>query len=114
MIDATLDYNLNLGHTWFYSMKEVASRVFQLVKFPHQGKIVTIDQLEFCTLDMGINPNVNVPFVGESSSGCESIGVCLYPSLMGTFSLPPPEITPTVSINMIFAVTGKPISYNGP
>jgi hypothetical protein len=92
VIDATLDYNFILGHTWFYTMKVVASSVFQLVKFPHQGKIITVDQLDFCTPDVRINPNVNVPFIGESSLGCESIRVGLYPSLMGNFPLPPPEI----------------------
>ena len=33
--DATLDYNLLLGCTWFYAMKFVASTIFQLLCFPH-------------------------------------------------------------------------------
>ena len=47
VIDAPLDYNLLLGCTWFYAMKIVASTIFQLLCFPHQGKIVTINQLDY-------------------------------------------------------------------
>jgi hypothetical protein len=49
VVDATLDYNMLLGRTWFYAMKVVASTVFHVICFPHQGKIVTIDQLDYCT-----------------------------------------------------------------
>jgi len=45
VIDALLDYNLLLGCTWFYTMKVVASTVFQLLCFPHLGKVITINQL---------------------------------------------------------------------
>ena len=47
VIDAPLDYNLLLGYTWFYAMKVVASTIFQLLSSPHQGKIITINQLDF-------------------------------------------------------------------
>ena len=43
VIDAPLDYNLLLGHTWFYAMKVVASTIFRMLRFPHQGRIVTIN-----------------------------------------------------------------------
>ena len=52
VIDAPLDYNLLLGHTWFYTMKVVSSTIFRLLSFPHQGKIITINQLDFCTPDL--------------------------------------------------------------
>jgi hypothetical protein len=52
VVDATLDYNFLLGHTWLYAMKVVASTFFHVVRFPHQGKIVTIDQLDYCTPDL--------------------------------------------------------------
>ena len=34
VIDAPLDYNLLLGHNWFYAMQAVASTIFWIVKFP--------------------------------------------------------------------------------
>ena len=45
VVDAPLDYNLLLGCSWSYAMTAVVSSVFRLIKFPHNGKIVTLDQL---------------------------------------------------------------------
>ena len=47
MIDAPLDYNLLLGRSWTYTMCMIASIVLQVVVFPDEGKLVTIDQLNF-------------------------------------------------------------------
>ena len=43
VVDAPLDYNLLLGQNWMYSMKAVASYLFQVICFPFNGKIVMID-----------------------------------------------------------------------
>jgi hypothetical protein len=45
VINAQLDYNILLGRSYMYAMKAVASSVFQTIMFPHNGKIVTIDQV---------------------------------------------------------------------
>lgn len=45
VFDAPIDYNFLLGRPWFYEMKEVASFVLCVLHFPHQRKIVTINQL---------------------------------------------------------------------
>ena len=42
-----LDYNLLLGKTWTYAMSTITSVAFQVVVFPHEGKLVTIDQISF-------------------------------------------------------------------
>jgi hypothetical protein len=47
VVDVSLDYNLLLGHSRFYAMIIVSSLVFRLLQFPHQGKILTIDQLDY-------------------------------------------------------------------
>jgi len=47
VVDAPLDYNLLMGRSWSYAMTVVVSSVFRLIKFPYQGKIVTIDQLTY-------------------------------------------------------------------
>ena len=52
VVDALLDYNLLLGRNWFYAMIVVALTVFRTLQFPHLGKIVTIDQLDYCTPDV--------------------------------------------------------------
>ena len=43
VVDAPLDYNLLLGHSWSYAMTSVVSSVFHFIMFPHKGKIVKID-----------------------------------------------------------------------
>jgi hypothetical protein len=48
VVDALLDYNLLLGNSWFYAMNSIAYLVFHLFQFLHQGKIVTVDQLDYC------------------------------------------------------------------
>jgi hypothetical protein len=97
VIDAPLEYNLYSEHTWFYEMTVVVSSVFRVLHFPHQGKIVTIDQLVFCTPDLGSNVGSNVPFVGDTHKSYMHVGVGMfkYPSLMGIFPLPPPSPTAT-------------------
>ena len=51
VVDAPLDYNLLLGRSWTYAMTAVVSSVFRLIKFPYQGRIVTIDQLTYFSSD---------------------------------------------------------------
>jgi hypothetical protein len=78
----------------------MASSLFRVVRFPHQGKIVTVDQLSF----FASSSEGNVPFVEHTSSSLVSVGAGLFkdPSLMGVFPLPPPNLA---SVNMITAHT---------
>lgn len=43
VFNAPLDYNIPFGFNYMYSMKVVASTIFLLTMFPHEGKIMTID-----------------------------------------------------------------------
>jgi hypothetical protein len=90
VVDAPLDYNLLLGRSWFYAMTIVASSVFRCVQFPHQDKIVTIDQLDLCTTNARVPATNNIPLLGDHKITYESVGVGLlkYSSLMGTFPTP--------------------------
>jgi hypothetical protein len=47
VVDASLDYNLLLGRSWTYAMQAVVATVFWVLLFPHEGHIMTIDQLSF-------------------------------------------------------------------
>ena len=77
-------------------MRAVASSLFRVIRFPHQGKIVTVDQLSF----FASSSEGNVPFVEHISVPYENVGAGLFkePALMGVFSLPPPNFA---SISMI-------------
>jgi hypothetical protein len=106
VFDAPLDYNLLLGRSWVDSMRAVVSTLFRVVRFPHQGKVVTVDQLAFFNADTRTG---NVPFIAKTPPGYENVGVGLLKdsSLMGTFPIPPPPDIPrpsVASINMISTV----------
>jgi hypothetical protein len=62
VFDAPLDYNLLLGHSWIDSMRAVVSTLFHVVCFPHQGKVVIIDQFAFFHSDAHTG---NVPFIAN-------------------------------------------------
>jgi hypothetical protein len=62
VFDAPLDYKLLLGCSWIDSMRAVVSNLFLVVCFPHQGKVVTVDQLAFFHSDARID---NVPFIAK-------------------------------------------------
>ena len=47
VIDTLLDYNILLGRSYTYTMSTIPSMVHSKMSFPHNGKIVTIDQLTY-------------------------------------------------------------------
>ena len=66
VVDAPLDYNLLLGRNWMYSMQAIASSLFRVVCFPHNGKIVTIDQTTFKNLSVTASWGASIPIVKHS------------------------------------------------
>ena len=73
-----------------------AIHLFRLLKFPHKGKIVTMDQLSFFTS----SSENNVPYVDKIPNPLDSVGPGIFkdPVLMGIFPVPPPH---TVQVNMV-------------
>jgi hypothetical protein len=102
VFDAPLDYNLLLGRSRIDSMHVVVSTLFRELCFPHQGKVVTVDQMALFNFDLRTR---NIPFISKKHPGYEnvSMGLLKDSTLMGTFPLPPPDIPPpfVTSINMI-------------
>jgi hypothetical protein len=114
VFDAPLDYNLLLGHSWIDSMCAVVSTLFHVVHFPHQGKVVIVDQLAFFNSDTCTG---NVPFIAKTPPSYENVGVGLLKdsSLMGTFPIPPPDVpfSSIASINMISTLIHRiPVSHD--
>jgi hypothetical protein len=114
VFDTPLDYNLLLGRSWIDSMHVVVSTLFCVIRFPHQGKVVTVDQLAFFNFDTHTG---NIPFIAKTSSGYENVDVGLLKdsSLMGTFPIPPPDVPrlSVVSINMISTFPHElPVSHD--
>jgi hypothetical protein len=90
VVDAPLDYNLLLGWNWTYSMQAMVSTVFWVLLFPHEGRIVTIDQLSFSRLDPALGASI-VSMIDNPQPSIINVGVGLCPSLMGTFEYLPPH-----------------------
>jgi hypothetical protein len=66
VFDALLDYSLLLGRSSIDSMCVVVSTLFCVVHFPHQGKFVIVDQLDFSSSDSRTS---NVPFTSKTPLG---------------------------------------------
>jgi hypothetical protein len=88
VVDAPLDYNLLLGRSWTYAMQAMVATVFWVLLFPHEGRIVTIDQFSFSRFDPALGAST-VPMIYNPQPGVINVGVSLCPSLMGTFDYPP-------------------------
>jgi hypothetical protein len=90
VVDAPIDYNLLSGHSLTYAMQAMVTIVFRVLLFPHEGRIVTIDQLSFSRPNPALGAST-VPMVDNPQAGVVNVGVGLCPSLMGTFDYPPPH-----------------------
>jgi hypothetical protein len=55
VVQDPLDFDLILGRDYVYAMKAIMSTLFRVISFPHDGRIVTIDQLLFVGPDLTIN-----------------------------------------------------------
>ena len=112
VIDAPLDYNLLLGHSWSYAMTDVVSSVFRLIKFPHNGKIVTIDQLTYFSSKPASSKSIQ--HVGKTTIPYKDVGVGLIKDfgLPGDFSFPPPNVSPPTAT--ILMISSNTIDFDDP
>jgi hypothetical protein len=55
VVQDPLDFDLLLGRDYVYAMKAIVSTLFCVIYFPHDGRMVTIDQLSFVGPDLTIN-----------------------------------------------------------
>jgi len=81
-------------------MTTIISIVFRIILFPLDRKIVTVDQLSFCTPDYSLLLSGFVPLVGGVLDSYISIntGLLKGSSLMGCFPTFSPAVPRTVSI----------------
>jgi hypothetical protein len=99
VIDAQLDYNILLGRTYMYAMKAVASSVFRTIMFPHNGKIVTIDQVSHYEPNPSANLDNILPLIHTNKDVYPLVemgpGIFKDPSLLGTYHGAPPLLPPS-------------------
>jgi hypothetical protein len=111
LIDAPLDHNILFGRSYMCDMKVIASFVFRVMMFPHNGKIVTIDQLTHYEPNNSTNIDNILPLVHTSSDVFPVIdivpGIFKDPSLLGTYHRVPPLLNPSISSQVCV------VSFNG-
>ena len=61
VVPGPLDFNLLLGRDYTYAMGALVSSLFRVVCFPHEGRIVTIDQLSFFGSDVAVVLPLSLP-----------------------------------------------------
>jgi len=63
VIQGALDFSLLLGHDYIYVMWALVSSLFHVVCFPHDGRILTINQLSFFSHQVPpIQPSSSISF----------------------------------------------------
>ena len=69
VIQSALGNNFLLGRDYIYAMGAIVSSLFRVICFPHNGRIVTIDQLLFFSppLPLSPPPGSHPPVVSASS-----------------------------------------------
>lgn len=112
VVDAPLDKNLLLGRSWSYAMTADVSSAFRVIKFPHNGKIVKIDQLAYFSSDPASSESIQ--HVGKTTIPYKDVGVGLVKDagLLGTFPFPP--INTSSSFATTHMITSDTIFYDDP
>jgi hypothetical protein len=84
-------------------MHAMVATIFWVLLFPHEGSIVSIDQLSFSHPDPSLEASI-VPMIDNSQPNVINVGVVLCRDLMGTFDYPPP----TGNVKYILVVPNQP------
>jgi hypothetical protein len=105
VINAPLDYNILFGRSYMYAMKEVASSIFWSMMFPHNGKIVTIDQVSHYEPNPSANIDNILPLIHTSHDAYPLIkmglGIFKDPYLLGTYHGAPPLLRPSNQVCVV-------------
>ena len=112
VVDAPLDYNLLLGRSWSYAMTAIVSSVFRLIKFPHQGNIITIDQLIYFSSDLASTETIHHVFKMAIPYKDVGVGLIKDSGLLGNFSFPPPNVLPPIA--NIHMISSNTITFDDP
>ena len=89
-LDAQLDYNILLGHSYMYAMIAITSSVFRVIMFPHDDWIITIDQLTYYDKKPMTNLDFMLPYVETTTKPLTwytkfSLGNFKLSSILGEF-----------------------------
>jgi hypothetical protein len=109
-----LDFSLLLGRDYVYSMKFVVSTLFHVIYLPHDGRIMTINQLSFIIPDWitSLNgsymttisplPHVNYVVLSPITSTLDDLYTIVDMVISSVGLLDPSILTPVVTLNMCY------------
>jgi hypothetical protein len=109
-----LDFSLLLGRDYVYAMKALVSTLFHVISFPHDGRIVTIDQLSFIGPDWVTSlsgsymqtvsppPHVNYVALSPMTSTSDNLDPVVDMVISSVGLLEPDLLTPIVTLDMCF------------
>jgi hypothetical protein len=93
------------GRSYMYAMKAVASSVFRTMMFPHNGKIVTIDQVSHYKPNPSANIDNILPLIHMSHDAYPLVemGPRIFkdPSLLGTYHGAPLLLHPSNQVCIV-------------
>jgi hypothetical protein len=107
-----LDFTLLLGWDYVYAMKALVSTLFRVISFPHDGRIVTIDQLSFISPNWVTSlsgsyvqtvsplPHVNYVALSPMTSTSDDLDLIVDMVISSVGLLEPDLLTPIVTLNM--------------
>jgi hypothetical protein len=75
LVDAPLNYNLLLELNWNYAMTTIIQSIFHTLCFPHDGKIMMINQLSFVYASPSASVAPSIPVIKNYQQENENIGV---------------------------------------
>ena len=69
VLDAHLDYSILLGRSYMYTMYAIESSILCIMMFPHENRIITVDQLTHTKNHPLTNTNMVLPYVDTTTNG---------------------------------------------
>jgi hypothetical protein len=107
-----LDFSLLLGRDYVYAMKAIVSTLFRVISFPHDGRIVTIDQLSCIGPDWVTSlsgsymqtvsppPHVNYVALSPMTSTSDDLDPVVDMVISSVGLLEPDLLTPVTTLDM--------------
>jgi hypothetical protein len=113
VIQDPLYFSLFLGRDYVYAMKATVSTLFRMISFPHDGRMLTIDQLSFISPDwiMSLHgsymktvsplPHVNYVALSPMTSTFDDLDLVVDMVISSIGLLEPDLFTPVVTLDMV-------------
>jgi hypothetical protein len=113
VVQDPLDFSLLLGRDYVYAMKAIVSTLFRVISFPHDGRVVTVDQLSFidpawiaslngsCMQTVSPPPQVNYVALSSMASTSDDLDPVVDMVISSIGLLEPDLFTPVTTLDMV-------------